>query len=305
MAENFLRSKLKRKKPSVEELHPESLSTGKSGRSALFHSDSTAESSGSVLSEAAWWNREQLPDVENLWALSLKSALPHRVKQRWGLVPDLPHPSPVRCTALNSDEKQWCDLSGEVAPLPEPAPSSLRTSSDLDPLRCSSSQQDLGGPTEAVPASPDRQLSSRSRHDGKTTSTTDPLTNGPELPLLSWKDAAVPARCSDVGGEGGRTGEEQVEPETGPDNTQLLTNKMEVSDSQVFLQMEYENGDNVVENKVKEEVMGSVRRDGAAGAVALQSCPMCLLVFPVGFTQMDCDGHLAQCLSEMNVDMTW
>lgn len=23
------------------------------------------------------------------------------------------------------------------------------------------------------------------------------------------------------------------------------------------------------------------------------------------FTQMDCDGHLAQCLSEVNVDMTW
>lgn len=26
---------------------------------------------------------------------------------------------------------------------------------------------------------------------------------------------------------------------------------------------------------------------------------------PSRFTQMDCDGHLAQCLSEVNVDVTW
>ncbi|XP_046895771.1 uncharacterized protein si:ch73-70k4.1 [Hypomesus transpacificus] len=43
----------------------------------------------------------------------------------------------------------------------------------------------------------------------------------------------------------------------------------------------------------------------AAGGGGIQSCPMCLVVFPAGFTQMDCDGHLAQCLSEMNVDMAW
>ncbi|XP_017296389.1 Fanconi anemia core complex-associated protein 20 [Kryptolebias marmoratus] len=37
----------------------------------------------------------------------------------------------------------------------------------------------------------------------------------------------------------------------------------------------------------------------------LQSCPMCLQPFPAGSTQMDRDGHLAQCLSDMDVDMTW
>lgn len=26
---------------------------------------------------------------------------------------------------------------------------------------------------------------------------------------------------------------------------------------------------------------------------------------PSRFTQMDCDGHLAQCLSEVNMDVTW
>lgn len=37
----------------------------------------------------------------------------------------------------------------------------------------------------------------------------------------------------------------------------------------------------------------------------MSSCPMCLLVFPLGFTQLDRDGHLAQCLSEVNMDVTW
>lgn len=37
----------------------------------------------------------------------------------------------------------------------------------------------------------------------------------------------------------------------------------------------------------------------------LPSCPMCLLAFPLGFTQMERDSHLAQCLSDMNIDMTW
>uniref|UniRef100_A0A3B3BYI5 UBZ2-type domain-containing protein n=1 Tax=Oryzias melastigma TaxID=30732 RepID=A0A3B3BYI5_ORYME len=41
------------------------------------------------------------------------------------------------------------------------------------------------------------------------------------------------------------------------------------------------------------------------GRGELQSCPMCLQEFPSGFSQMDCDSHLAQCLSDMNVDVTW
>ncbi|XP_053706177.1 Fanconi anemia core complex-associated protein 20 isoform X1 [Synchiropus splendidus] len=36
-----------------------------------------------------------------------------------------------------------------------------------------------------------------------------------------------------------------------------------------------------------------------------QGCPLCLLVFPPSFTQLDRDGHLAECLSEMNEDITW
>uniref|UniRef100_A0A096LQT8 UBZ2-type domain-containing protein n=1 Tax=Poecilia formosa TaxID=48698 RepID=A0A096LQT8_POEFO len=50
----------------------------------------------------------------------------------------------------------------------------------------------------------------------------------------------------------------------------------------------------------EEEQSASKHEEGT-----LQSCPMCLHVFPSGFTQMERDGHLAQCLSELSVDMTW
>ncbi|XP_048064708.1 fibroin heavy chain isoform X3 [Megalobrama amblycephala] len=44
---------------------------------------------------------------------------------------------------------------------------------------------------------------------------------------------------------------------------------------------------------------------GAVSGSGLECCPMCLMSFPEGFTQMECDGHLAQCLSEMHDDIIW
>ncbi|XP_015192674.2 uncharacterized protein si:ch73-70k4.1 [Lepisosteus oculatus] len=41
------------------------------------------------------------------------------------------------------------------------------------------------------------------------------------------------------------------------------------------------------------------------GGAAIESCPMCRTQFPAGFTQLDCDSHLAKCLSEMNEDIVW
>ncbi|XP_018592055.1 Fanconi anemia core complex-associated protein 20 [Scleropages formosus] len=50
----------------------------------------------------------------------------------------------------------------------------------------------------------------------------------------------------------------------------------------------------------------AVGADGSSrGGDSLESCPMCLMRFPAGFSQMDCDSHLAKCLSEMNEDITW
>ncbi|XP_076597948.1 uncharacterized protein LOC143327479 [Chaetodon auriga] len=218
MAEHQSKSKLKRKKSSFsEDHHPETSSRGTLSRShTMFSSYTAAEPGRSAVPAAAWWSGEQLPAVESLWALTLKSA---RLQQLCDLVPDLPHPSTAGPKALEVDER-WCDLSEEVAPFPEPSPPSPRTSLSPDLLRLSPSLQDLLVQTKPAP----------------------------------------------------------------------------------------ENEEEGVEDIEEEEAQRSVRGDGAAaggGGGGLQSCPMCLLVFPAGFTQMDCDGHLAQCLSEVNVDMTW
>lgn len=44
---------------------------------------------------------------------------------------------------------------------------------------------------------------------------------------------------------------------------------------------------------------------GRGPGESMLSCPMCLLMFPLGFTQLDRDSHLARCLSEVNMDVTW
>nr|XP_021327707.1 protein SPT2 homolog isoform X2 [Danio rerio] len=50
---------------------------------------------------------------------------------------------------------------------------------------------------------------------------------------------------------------------------------------------------------------GLETKSGAEHRSELECCPMCLMPFPAGFTQMECDGHLAQCLSEMHDDIIW
>ncbi|KAK2850827.1 hypothetical protein Q5P01_007103 [Channa striata] len=294
MTENQPRSKLKRKKSSVEEIHTELFSKGTAKTNRRQAADR------SVAPAEAWWSQEQLPAVENLWVLTLKSALPYLENQHWDPVPDLPHTSAVRPAAPKLDEQQWCGLSEDVAPFPEPAPPSPRTSLSSDPV--SASRQDLSVQTKPGAEPPDRQQPHHSRqHHGGTTTSLQCLTKKPRLSPHSSGEAAPPAS---VGTEEGRNGGEQVEPpQTGSVSRQDLTN-MKASDSRVSLQRKDENKEEMVEDEDVEEAQERFREDGGGGG-RLQSCPMCLLVFPVGFTQMDCDGHLAQCLSEMNVDMTW
>ncbi|XP_078110029.1 uncharacterized protein LOC144520239 [Sander vitreus] len=276
MAETSSKSKLKRNKPSVKDVQPGmgSRGTPKRSHTTLFSSGSTAETGRSV-----WWTSKQLPAVESLWALC---ALPCLENQHRDLVPDLPHPSTARPTALKSGEQRWCELSEDVAPFPEPSPPSPRTWSSPSP-----SPRELSVQTEPVLDPADRQLSSRSGQR-------------PRPSLHGWEGpAAGPSRAG--GDEGGRGRQ------TGP----VDTDQAKVSDSRVPLQRkgedrEEEEGQREGEDEEEEEGQSSVGGDGgAAGGAGLQSCPMCLLDFPVGFTQMDCDGHLAQCLSEVNVDMTW
>ncbi|XP_071331163.1 uncharacterized protein [Trachinotus anak] len=304
MAENYLKSKLKRKKCSEEKLNPEVSSRGPGKRGLLtpLSGDRTADTEGwlpvirSVVPAAAWWSRQQPPAVESLWAFALKSALPYLENQQWDLVPDLPHPSTARPSALKSGDQQWCDLGEEVAPFPEPS-----TLWSPDPVRLSSSLQELSAQTTPAAHTSDGPLSShsRQRHDGKTASL-QALAKKHQPSLHSWEETASPAGCSRVKGEEGMKGGEEEE-EAGPVHRQHLTNQGKVSDGRDSLQKEGGN-----KEEVQQSVRGDVRAGGAgAGGGRLQSCPMCLLEFPVGFTQMDCDGHLAQCLSEMNVDMTW
>ncbi|XP_035512914.1 uncharacterized protein si:ch73-70k4.1 [Morone saxatilis] len=283
MAENHSKCKLKRKKSSVEDLQPELSSRGPLNNSCTTMFSGAA--GRSVVAAAVWWNRQQLPAVESLWALTLKAALEN---QHWDMVPDLPHPSTVRPTALRLDDLRWCDLSEEVLPFPIPSPPPRRTSSSPDPLRLSFSQQDLSVKTKPVPDPPDRRPSFHSKHshNGKTTSL-QALTE--KSPFHSWEGEASPVGPSSVRGG-------QQDKETGPVNRQLLTDQVTVSDRRVPLQKKY---------KKKEEVDREAGGGGGGGGGGLKSCPMCLQEFPVGFTQMDCDGHLAQCLSEVNVDVTW
>ncbi|XP_017537289.1 uncharacterized protein si:ch73-70k4.1 [Pygocentrus nattereri] len=56
------------------------------------------------------------------------------------------------------------------------------------------------------------------------------------------------------------------------------------------------------------ECKAGTSRGGSGSGLAepkLECCPMCLMPFPAGFSQMECDCHLAQCLSEMNADVVW
>ncbi|KAI4902465.1 hypothetical protein NFI96_015569 [Prochilodus magdalenae] len=56
------------------------------------------------------------------------------------------------------------------------------------------------------------------------------------------------------------------------------------------------------------ECRAGTSKEGTGSGLAeakLECCPMCLKPFPAGFSQMECDGHLAQCLSEINTDVIW
>ncbi|KAM7405475.1 hypothetical protein PAMP_012734 [Pampus punctatissimus] len=283
MAETYSKTKLKRMKPCVAENQQDI-----SHRETLKNAEFPAGTEGSVGPAAVWWNREQLPAVETLYALMLKSAVSHLENQHWDLVPDLPHPSTVKPTLQRLYEQQWCDLSEEVDPFPQPTSPKCQLRPD---------QQ-----TRSVTDISDTLLSSHSqqRHDGKMVPTQ-------ALKKRCWQGESSSAGCSSVREEGRKAEEhekvEKVKRETGAVNRH--TNQVTVFDRRAPLQEEGENNKAVTEDKEEEDVQGSGRRDGGVAGGELQSCPMCLLVFPAGFTQMDCDGHLAQCLSEMNVDMTW
>lgn len=90
-------------------------------------------------------------------------------------------------------------------------------------------------------------------------------------PLHSWQ--GTPAGPSGVAGEV-EDKEEEEKRETAPANRQV-----KVLDSRTP-QMGSENKTEAMEDRKR-----SVREDGGVAGVELQSCPMCLLVFPAGYVQ--------------------
>ncbi|KAL6120211.1 uncharacterized protein ACO6RY_04607 [Pungitius sinensis] len=254
MSQKHLKSKLKRNKCSVGDEQPVKRSP-----LAPLSRGPTEETRRSV-----WWRRECLPVEDNLWALTLKSALLDPGDLQWDPVPDLPHPSTANAPPIKPDEQLWwCELSEDVAPLPQSSPRSLSSQKELP-------EHTKPGPDRPAtpPASPNRACR-------------EALPQSPRPSLHSSSPGP-----SSAGGHERRTGGQQEE-DTGPVSRRLLT-------KQATSRGSLQGG---------EEMHTHV--PGDAGGGGLQSCPMCLVVFPDRFTQMDCDGHLAQCLSEVNVDVTW
>ncbi|KAF7210556.1 Fanconi anemia core complex-associated protein 20 isoform X2 [Nothobranchius furzeri] len=266
MTGKFPKSKLKRKRTSVEDVEPETstyrgLPSASGTGGASTHREPDAGSGRSAAPSApsapAWWRTVPPGSAEALWAATLTSALPYLDKERWDPLPDLPPCSAAK--PKNSDQERWCDLGSEVRPFPE---SSLRTPSSL------ASSQDFSGWTTPA-AQPDR---SPHLHTGSPR----PLCRSQPPPAVRRGEEASSSSSSSAGRCGGQ--------KAAPGNRELT---QKVSDPSSPAEEEEEQG---------------VRGDEEA---ELQSCPMCLQAFPVGSTQMDRDGHLAQCLSEMNMDMTW
>ncbi|XP_061590753.1 Fanconi anemia core complex-associated protein 20 isoform X2 [Cololabis saira] len=231
---------------------------------------------------SAWWNKQRPPAAESLWAFALKSALPYLENRLWDPVPDLPHPPARKPTALTLDDERWGELCSEVAPLPQTSPalppSPATPASPDPPSPRESSGQDLGVQHRPAPNPPDRCPSPHGEQSAGPRGCSPP----PQpFPCRREEAASTPSegRLS-VGG--------RQKDDTRAGSRPTCTQRWAVSGS---------SGPPGEEEEVQKSV--------AAGGGGLRSCPMCLLQFPDGFSQMDCDSHLAQCLSEMNVDMTW
>ncbi|KAM4737306.1 uncharacterized protein FYW61_004834 isoform 2-T2 [Anableps anableps] len=252
MAENCSKSKLKRKKSSVEDLKSEICSRGAPKRSsvALLSRDGVTHTDRSWFpAAAAWWNMLQPPAVESLWAFTLMSALPHLHNQHWDPVPDLPPPPAARPAAPKVEEWWTYDPFSEVPPFPENGPLTLGLPSDPD-----LPQQNL-----PVQSRPDWGPSSHSRQSPEQqTEPPRPILSRSQRPAVHRWEKAAPSSAGQPRVRG--------EQEQGPVSRQLLTRSLKVSNPPVSPGEE-------------EEVQQSVSKHEEG---VLQSCPMCLHELPAG-----------------------
>ncbi|XP_054904276.1 Fanconi anemia core complex-associated protein 20 isoform X2 [Poeciliopsis prolifica] len=206
------------------------------------------------------------------------SALPNLQDQLWDPVPDLPLPPAARPATPKLEEQWTYDLFSDVPPFPEDGPLTPGLPSDQDPQSASSAQDIAPVQTRPSGKSPDKGPLSESRQSPEQQAE-------PPGSLSRTQNWEKPAPSS--AGEP-RLGGEQ-ERWSRPLSRRLLAESLKVSNPPFSPGGE------------EEEVQSTSKHEEGA----LQSCPMCLHVFPSGFTQMERDGHLAQCLSELGADMTW
>ncbi|XP_056129140.1 uncharacterized protein si:ch73-70k4.1 [Lampris incognitus] len=303
--------------------------------------DSCKAIQGSAITATGWWSREDPSTVEGLWALTLRAALPYIETKPWGQVPALPEPSAVKHSTLQLGDWLCCDHSNDVPPLPEPHPSpgALLSSHPLP----NPSHEEVCSPvhkrtsnTPSPPASPCKvgRLAANNVRASLAPGRRQTLENGepttssqardtndckwrPRPPPAKRRPSAVPDYQPSVRAWAtapslklGLARGKEKDGDSGLTRRQPLAHQGETSDSRAPQQPEGKAGKGGAEARVEgqeEEEVLNCRRDGSdgGGGGGLQRCPMCLMKFPAGFMQMDCDSHLALCLSELSMDMTW
>ncbi|XP_064153837.1 translation initiation factor IF-2 [Anguilla rostrata] len=337
MSEKHLKLKLKRKKAAIQVDKCEQnssivvkKSTGVPIPFSSFESDLRSEATEDPYDSkpGEWWDRPDLQAVEKLWAVTLKSATAYAGHSVWETVPDLPPASPLTRSVEEESGWRWCSLSEEVGPLPSPPKPTVGSSPVLD-ARGPSAQlrpADSGPVSEGAatlpnPAPQKGRLSSAPAEEeaaeGTHTRNPGPLAHQPQN-RTGWQAQSPPSsRKVPAAGGAGRGGGAREEnraaggtslagAEGGGIKRRLPARAGGGSDSHAPEERHGRAGPPQGDGDVSGKAHTHRPSAGAAAAAAtMENCPMCLLPFPSGFTQMECDSHLAKCLSEMNDDMTW
>ncbi|KAL4646088.1 Fanconi anemia core complex-associated protein 20 [Arapaima gigas] len=295
MSEKFAKLKLKRKKPTDYKSGQnvgccvEESKRAKEGAS-LFQC--TAQQANS--SAESWWSCSDLSEVERLWLSTLKAATPGLEQGMWEPVCDLPVGSPLRPSVRDDIGWRWCSLSEEVSPFPSVAKQPAAPFAAMD---VQSSEDLAGSGPGSIEGSALTGL--KQRHN-----------LFPRTGNLSWQGEGA-APC-DVGGQRLHLGNEKEQQRRPQETTSSLETTAGGSTSADGPHPQVEPAGALLVAAASKQAadqgsaVGSMGDDGSPrGGDSLECCPMCLMKFPAGFTQMDCDSHLAKCLSEMNEDITW
>ncbi|KAJ8257699.1 hypothetical protein GJAV_G00188740 [Gymnothorax javanicus] len=281
----------------------------------------------------AWWDHPDLQAAEKLWAVTLKSAIPNLGLSVWETVPDLPVASLVTQSVEEQCGWKWSSLTEDVGPLPSPEKHFAQSSAALD--RCGRSHQLK--PTDTSPVSRERETPHHTGQQEKGHPSSVPCQEGggerasarnlgsldcqpeigkgwqPQSCQPSWKVPAVGAGRGD-GDEGSSAARKDSLQGAGTDSAEgrgikrRLFSRSEEGSHCHSPEDQHRSalsavGEGSGNGQAPQNSAG--RTTASVDPPAMENCPMCLLPFPPGFTQMESDSHLAKCLSEISEDITW